>query len=158
MLGNENAERVIVFLSVILQRAKGVNNSMQILKRLFFRPDLWNCGVFDKLVKDTYNSAMWYLGQDCETKTMEERHQTILNLVLKGKLREAVQFVCERDKEGILQPDELAEDCTGTINNTITSFLETKHFNKTITSCATLETYEEKPIFIPVNITEEAVE
>ena len=56
-----NSERVIVFHSVILQRAQGVNNSAQIRKRILFRLDCWNRGTFDELVKDTYNSDMGYL-------------------------------------------------------------------------------------------------
>ena len=57
-----------------------------------------------------------------------------------------------------MQPAELDEDSTGTIKNTVTSVLEGKHPSKTIPSCATLETHEETPIFIPVNITEKDVE
>ena len=51
-----NAEGVIIFQSVILQRAQGV-----IRKRILFRLDCWNRGTFDELVKDTYNSDMGYL-------------------------------------------------------------------------------------------------
>ena len=80
-----------------------------------------------------------------------------LNPLNKGKLREAVQFVCDREQGGVLQPDEVAEDCTGTINKTVASVLDGKHPSKTIPSCATLETYEKTPIFIPINITEDAV-
>ena len=75
-----------------------------------------------------------------------------------GKLREAVRFVYEREKGGVLQPDKLAQDRTGMINETVTSVLEGKHPSETIPSCATLEMYEETPILIPVNITEEAIE
>ena len=57
-----------------------------------------------------------------------------------------------------MQPDEFSEDRTGTINKTVTSILDITHLSKTITSCATLQTYEETPIFIPLNITEEPVE
>ena len=57
-----------------------------------------------------------------------------------------------------MQPYELAEDRTGKINDTITSVLEVKYPRETIPSCDTLETYEETLIFIPVDITEEAVE
>ena len=57
-----------------------------------------------------------------------------------------------------MQPDELSADQTGTIKNTGASVLEAKHPSKNIPSCATLETYKETPIFIPVYITEEAVE
>ena len=53
-----DAERVIVFQSVILQCAQGVNNSAQIRNRFLFRPYLWSRGVFEELVKYTYNSTM----------------------------------------------------------------------------------------------------
>ena len=96
---------MIIFQSVILQRAKGVNNSAQIRKRILFRLDLWNRGLFDELVKYAYNSAMGYLRKARGTQTMEELHQMISNLVLKGKLREVVQFVCEKEEGGVLQPD-----------------------------------------------------
>ena len=89
---------------------------------------------------------------------MEERHQTFSNLVLKGKLREAVRFFCEIEKRVVLQLDKLAADHTGTIKKTIVLVLEGKHPSKTIPSCATLETYEEAHIFIPVDIMEEDVE
>ena len=57
-----------------------------------------------------------------------------------------------------MKPDELAEDRTVTINEAVVSVLEGKHTSKNIPSCATLETYEDTPIFIPVDITKEAVE
>ena len=57
-----------------------------------------------------------------------------------------------------MKPDELSEDRTGTINETVTSFLEEKNPSETIPSCATLETYEDTTILIPVNITEESIE
>ena len=58
-----NSERMIMFQSVILKRAKGVNNSAQICKHIFFLLDFWNHEAFDELVKDTYNSAMGYMGK-----------------------------------------------------------------------------------------------
>ena len=59
---------------------------------------------------------------------------------------------------GVLQPYDLAEDCMSTINETVTSFLDGKNPSKKLSSCATLETYEETTIFIFVDITEESVE
>ena len=92
----------------------------------------------------------------------EQRHQTFSNIVLKVKLRKAVQFLCDREGRwgggGWGKPDELADDCKGMINDTVSSFLEGKHLRKTIPSCDMLETYEETPISIPVNVTEKAVE
>ena len=89
---------------------------------------------------------------------MEENHRTFLNLVLKGKLREDVQFVCDSEKGGDLKSNKLAADRTGTINKTVTLVLEIKHPIKIFLFCATLETYEETPMFIPISIIEESVE
>ena len=89
-----NAERVTVFQSIILQYTQGVNNSAQIQKHILFRLDLWNCGAFDELVKDTYKSAMGCLGKSRGTQTTEERHGTFSNLVLKGKLRISGSLMC----------------------------------------------------------------
>ena len=50
------------------------------------------------------------------------------------------------------------EDHTETINDTVALVLDGKHPRKKIPSCATLETYKETLIFIPVDIMEEAVE
>ena len=52
----------------------------------------------------------------------------------------------------------MAEDRTGTINETVVSVLEGKRLSETTISCDALETYKETPVFIPVDITEEAVE
>ena len=109
-----------IFQYIILQHAQGVNNSAKICNPTLFRLDYWNHGSFDKLVKDTYNSAMGYLGKARGNQTEEQCHRTLSNLVLKGKLREAVQFVCGRKDGGVLQPYELAEDRTGMINETVT--------------------------------------
>ena len=56
-----------------------------------------------------------------------------------------------------MQPYQLAKDQTGTINITAVSVLERKHPHENISSCATLETYKETPIFIPVENKEEAI-
>ena len=57
-----------------------------------------------------------------------------------------------------MKPDESAEDRTETIKETAASVLEGKRPSETFPSCATLETYNKTPIFIPVGIMEEAVE
>ena len=51
----------------------------------------------------------------------------------------------------------MAEYCTGTINNNVESVLEVKHLHKTNPSCVRFKTYNETPIFIPVDITEDEV-
>ena len=100
---------------------------------------------------------MGYLRKSWGNQTEDQGHRTVLNLILKGKLRKAVQFVCDREKRAVFQPDKLAEDHTGTINETTTSGLEGKYPHEKIPYCAMLETCNETPIFISVDITEEAV-
>ena len=73
-------------------------------------------------------------------------------------MRETLQLVCKRENGEGLQPEKLAENCMGMINKTVALILEGNHPSKNIPSYATLETYEETPIFIPVDITKEAVE
>ena len=82
---------------------------------------------------------------------------TFSNLVLKGKLRKAIKFVCDREKGGFFQPDELAADGMGTIDKTFASVLEGKYPSRIIISYVTLEMYKDMPIIIPFDITEEAV-
>ena len=57
-----------------------------------------------------------------------------------------------------MQPDELSVDCTGMVNKTAALVLEGKYPSEIIPFCATSEMYEGTPIFIPVDITEEAIE
>ena len=89
-------------------------------------------------MKVTYNSAMGYLGKACGNHTEEHHHITFLNLVLKGKLYEAVRFVCDMEKGGVFQPDELDEDRMGMINESAASVLEGKHMSGKNPYCATL--------------------
>ena len=69
-----NSERTIVFQSVMLQCAQCVNNSKHICARIKFRLDFWNCWIFDKLMKDTYNAATGYLGRVRVIETRDQRH------------------------------------------------------------------------------------
>ena len=96
-------------------------------------------------MKDTFNAATWFLGKAPGIQSEEQSHRAFSNLILKGKLCEAVIFVCAQETEG-LQPNELAEDQIGFINKTVALVLAIKHPHKKNTSYAMLETYDETPI------------
>ena len=49
-----NAERVIVFHTVILQRVHMVSGAGNIRDHITSRLNLWNKGVYDELVQDSY--------------------------------------------------------------------------------------------------------
>ena len=56
-----------------------------------------------------------------------------------------------------MQPNELASDGTGVINETVSSVLARKNLHNP-PPCSTLEVYNKTPIFIPVYIKEYVVE
>ena len=86
-----NSERVIIFQLVILQCSQGVNNAKDIRAHIIFQLNFWNCGAFEELVKDTFNAATG-LGKARGIQSEEQHHHMFSDLVLKGKLREAVRF------------------------------------------------------------------
>ena len=90
-----NPKCVIVFHLFILQRAQGVNNANHTHAPILFWLNHWNSGAFDELAKDTFNMLRDTWENIVGFKSKEQRHQTFLILVLKGKWLEAVQCVCK---------------------------------------------------------------
>ena len=84
---------MIIFQSVILQHILLITGAKNIPARIKFQLDSLNCGALGELVNDTYTAAMGYLGRDRKTESKEQRHCTSSNIVLRGKLHEAVIFV-----------------------------------------------------------------
>ena len=108
-------------------------------------------------MNNTYTTDTGYLGKSCGTQSKEQHYCTFSNLVIKGKLRKAIRFVCKRETGRVFQPDDLASDKTGVVNETVTSILAGKHPRKNNSVCSTLDSYKEIYIFIPVDITEDVV-
>ena len=54
-------------------------------------------GEFDELMIDTFTMAMGYLGKYHRIENEEQPNRTLLNLVIEGKLREEVIFVCTQE-------------------------------------------------------------
>ena len=125
-----NSERVIVFQSVILKRAQYVNNTKHICVRIHFRLDCCNCGVIEKLVKFKQEAATGFMGETRSIQSKDQRYRMFSNLFLKGKLRKAVIFFCARETGGGVQPDKLAEDITGIINEAVAYFLMGEYMRK----------------------------
>ena len=78
-------------------------------------------------MNDTYTAAMGYLGKSSGILSKDKCHRTFPNLVLKGKLREEVRFVCAWETGG----EKLSSDRTGTINKTVASVLVEKYPHET---------------------------
>ena len=74
----------------------------------------------------------------------------------------AVRFVSKHETGGGggggFQPNKLASNGTGVIKETVTYVVLGGNLHKTNPACSTLEAYDKKPIFFPVDITEDVVE
>ena len=109
-------------------------------------------------MKYTFNAATRFLGEYRGIKIKDKRRPTFSNLFLKLKFHESVRCFCARETGGGFKPNNFSENITGFINETDASVLAGKHLHGKIPSCATLETYKKMPIFIPIDIMEDAVE
>ena len=86
-------ERVIFFRRVILKRVSQVSGSRNIRERIDSHPNLWNKVAKKDLVKDYHRDMEEALGNKHGTPNQEKRHHNSSNLVLRGKLREAVCLI-----------------------------------------------------------------
>ena len=101
-----NSERFIVFQTVMLQRARHVTASRDIRRRIEKRLDAWEAGRYRMLVEDTLRSSTQYLTAVRREETAEHWAKTFHGLVLRGKLRTTVRWITEREKGGVLLPEE----------------------------------------------------
>ena len=90
--------------TVILQHVHLITGAKNIRALIDTKPELWNIGVFNKLVNNFYTTATGYLGRALGNQNAEQHHHTFLNLFLHGKLREAVKFLCKRETELFFKP------------------------------------------------------
>ena len=74
--------------------------------------------------------AMEYLGKAHGIQTKEQRHRILSNLVLKGKVCEAVRFVYAWEMWEYCKPGQLVEDRTCTTNKTFALLMEGKNLHK----------------------------
>ena len=147
-------ECFIVFQTVMLQRARYVTASQDIWRRIEKRLDVWEAGQFAMLVEDTLRSSTKYLTAVRREETVEHRSKTFHVLVLRGKLRTAVRWIMEREKGGVLQPDD---HCTKTGERMMEVF-RTKHSDARPPPAVCLDTYADNPPeMVPVNITKDVV-
>ena len=73
--------------------------------------DTWEVEHYVMLVEDTLRSCTQYLTAVRREETAEHRAKTYHILVLRGKLRAAVRWIMEREKGGVLLPED---NCTKT--------------------------------------------
>ena len=102
------------------------------------------------LLEETLRTCTQYLTAEHTEESEEHRAKTFHSLVLRGKLRTAVQWITEQDMGGILQHTEL---CTST-GERVMEVLRTKHTEACPLAAASLESYPDRPLdLVPVDTT-----
>jgi hypothetical protein len=86
--------------------------------------------------------------------TPEQRTKTFHQKVLRGNIRGAVRYLTEREKGGILYPDDTDEK-SGT---SVISVLESKHPDARIPDADAMPAYPTLPDFVDLDITEDSIE
>ena len=130
-----NLERFIVFQTVILQRDRHDTASQSIRRRIRKRLDAWAEGKHLMLAEDTLRACGEYLTVSRREETAEHRSQTYHSLVLRGKLRTAVQWITERETGGVLQP---GDRCTKT-GDQVMEVLRAKHLEARTPTAVSLD-------------------
>ena len=100
------SEAFICFPLLILQKDKNIKKTRDIRSLLKRRMQMWNEGLFEELVSEAErcdrklpkSSAAGKMDDDKEAKNFS-------SLILQGRLREAVQFITERQGGGVMQSD-----------------------------------------------------
>ena len=105
-----NSKRVIVFNHLSCNASKSPLAPKNICAWIEAQLDSWNCVAFDEHVNNSYTAAMGYPGKARGTQSMEKHHHTFSKKFLRGKLREAVRFVCKQKTGGVLQPNKLSSE------------------------------------------------
>ena len=106
-----------------LQRARHVTASRDIRQRIEKRLDAWEVRRFAMLVEDTLRSSTQYLTAVRREETAEHQAKTFHGLLLRSKLQTAVRRITEREKGGVLLPEE---QCTKT-GDRVLEVLHPKH-------------------------------
>ncbi len=83
----------------------------------------------------------------------EQRTKTFHQKVLCGNLRGAVRYLTDREKGGILYPDDINEKS----GETVQSVLESKHPDAQVPGADALTDYPFLPDFVDLDITEDSI-
>ena len=101
-----NVERFIVFQAVILKHVRHVTAYHAIRRRIRKNLDAWEVGHHQIMVKETAHKCNQYLSTDRWDELEDHRAKTLNSLVLRGKLQNAVRWIKEREKGGLMQPGD----------------------------------------------------
>lgn len=148
-----NSERLIVFIMVVLQRERGVTSTGAIRKRIETRMEAWKAGKFEMLVQTAVRTNESMLSDRRRDHTDEQRAEIFNQKMLRGDIRGAVRFITEREKGGILMPDDIDEKTGDSVENVLRS----KHPEARIPKATDLPSFTNLPDLVELDITTDHV-
>ena len=148
-----NGEKLIVFSQVIYQRSPGIKRAKDVRRHITHKLDLWDKGEHQLLYEMTLRDLQACLSKSRGTTTPEQRAKTFHAKVLRGNVRSAVRFITEREKGGVLYPDDMDEKSGKPVSDAL---LE-KHPDPRRVDPANLPKYNSTPCLIPNVISEDTV-
>jgi hypothetical protein len=109
-----------------MQRSRDVKQSKDIRKRISRRMDAWEESKFSMLVQDMEQAMKSFLSTKRRGEvTTEQRTKIFHRKMLRGDVRGTVRYLTDREKGGILLPDDVNKKS----GDTVMEALESKHPN-----------------------------
>ena len=93
--GNKKSEAFVCFPAVILQKDKNVKKTNEIRKLLIRRMNMWKEGLFLDLIREAEQCDR-KLPNSSGVMTSEKEIKIFSDLILQGRLREAVRFITDQ--------------------------------------------------------------
>jgi hypothetical protein len=119
------SERLIIFCALILQRDSQIRKAAEIRQVLKRRLQMWREGHFDVLLHEAERCDSYYHFPDRHrSKKLKTDHVTKIfaRLMLQGRVREAMRWISEEGKGGVLAPNHVLES-----GMTVLEVLQDKH-------------------------------
>ena len=152
--GNKKSEAFVCFPALILQKDKNVKKTNEIRKLLKRRMSMWKEGLFLDLIREA---------EQCDRKlpnssgviTSEKEIKIFSDLILQGRLREAVRFITDRQGGGIMDP---SDDAVKPLGKTVLEVLIEKHPEQRIPIAEDFMPCDSLPAMIQPTITNAHIE
>jgi hypothetical protein len=147
---------VVVFISVILQKRKGVTRARDIKLRLEKRLEQWEKGSYRDLVNDVVSHANG--GSTSRSTPTEESFARAYNAkILSGRIRQAVRAATNREGGGVLGPADLCTKTGRPVVDVLRSMHSPLHEPSDVGS-ATFEKYSEIPDPPYIDVTQDMIQ
>ena len=118
------------------------------------RLEAWSEGKFEMLVQDTERSLKTHVATKQGNVSKEQRAKIFNRKMLRGDVRGAVRYLTERDKGGVLMPDDIDEKS----GDSVADVLASKHPDARTPEALSLHQCKITPDFVDVDVTEDTVE